>query len=74
MKDMEEVNMKRENIWVGINTKKMRVLDELTKKIKVKVTDFNEKFDHYAFHDWMVSLKDYFEWFFSAWKQKGQVC
>jgi len=61
MKDMEEVNMKRENIWVGINTKKMRVLDELTKKIKVKVTDFNEKFDHDAFHDWMVSLKDYFE-------------
>jgi len=53
--------MKRENIWVGINTKKMRVLDELTKKIKVKVTDFNEKFDHDAFHDWMVSLKDYFE-------------
>jgi hypothetical protein len=38
-----------------------RVLDELTKKIKVKVTDFNEKFDHNAFHDWMVSIKDYFE-------------
>jgi hypothetical protein len=24
MKDTGEVNMKRENIWVGINTKKMR--------------------------------------------------
>jgi hypothetical protein len=40
-----------------------RVLDELIKKIKMKVTDFNEKFDHDTFHDWMVSLKDYFEWF-----------
>jgi hypothetical protein len=29
----------------------------------MKVTDFNEKFDHDTFHDWMVSLKDYFEWF-----------
>jgi len=29
----------------------------------VEVTDFNRKFDHDAFHDWMVSPKDYFEWF-----------
>jgi hypothetical protein len=29
MKDMGEVNMKRENIWAGINTKKM---SKLTKK------------------------------------------
>lgn len=38
--------MKRENIRAGINTKKM---SKLTKKIRMKVTDFNEKFDHGIF-------------------------
>lgn len=40
-----------------------QVFDELTKIVNVEEFDFNGKFDPDAFHDWMVSLDDYFEWF-----------
>lgn len=40
-----------------------RMVDDFTRNMKVDVTDFNGKFDPDAFHDWMVSLEDYFEWF-----------
>jgi hypothetical protein len=58
----EEMKIKRKNIWAGMNFEKGRVLDELTKRIKVKVCDFNGKFDYDAFHDCMVPLNHYFEW------------
>ena len=43
----------------GSNT---QVFDELTKIVNVEEFDLNEKLDPDAFHDWMVSLEDYFEW------------
>jgi len=56
------MKIKRKNIWAGMNFENGRVLDELTKRIKVKVCDFNGKFDYDAFHDCMVPLNHYFEW------------
>lgn len=38
-------------------------LDELTKRMKVEVSDFLGKLNLDAFHDWITALEDYFDWF-----------
>ncbi|KAL5825099.1 hypothetical protein ACOSQ3_021162 [Xanthoceras sorbifolium] len=38
-------------------------LDELTKRMKVKVSDFLRRLDPDAFQDWVIALEDYFDWF-----------
>ncbi|KAL5825106.1 hypothetical protein ACOSQ3_021169 [Xanthoceras sorbifolium] len=38
-------------------------LDELTKRMKVKVSDFLGRLDSDAFQDWVIALEDYFDWF-----------
>jgi hypothetical protein len=40
-----------------------RVFDELSRGIRVDVSDFTGRQDPDVFHDWLVSLEDYFEWF-----------
>ncbi|KAL5760092.1 hypothetical protein ACOSQ2_018930 [Xanthoceras sorbifolium] len=39
------------------------VLDEVTKRLKIEVSDFVGKLDPNAFHDWITTLEDYFDWF-----------
>ena len=45
----------------GRNRENEKVMNKLTKQMKVEVSDFNGKFDPDVFHDWLVSLKNYFE-------------
>ena len=45
-------------------------LDELTRKMKVDVQDFSGRLDPDAFHDWIVSLEDYFDWFLVSEERK----
>ncbi|KAI9181871.1 hypothetical protein LWI28_019506 [Acer negundo] len=59
------------------------VLDEITKRMKVEVSDFLGKLDPDAFYDWITTLEDYFNWFsvpeerrvrFVKLKLKGSAC
>ncbi|KAI9198805.1 hypothetical protein LWI28_022416 [Acer negundo] len=38
-------------------------LDELTKRMKVEVSDFLGRLNPDAFQDWITALEDYFDWF-----------
>ncbi|KAI9168893.1 hypothetical protein LWI28_003522 [Acer negundo] len=38
-------------------------LDELTKRMKVEVSDFLGRLNPDAFQDWIMALEDYFDWF-----------
>ena len=38
-------------------------IDELTKRMKVDVLDFYGKLEPHAFEDWLIVIKDYFDWF-----------
>jgi hypothetical protein len=51
----------REHLGGGRNRENENVMNKLTKQMKVEVSDFNGKFDPDVFHDWLVSLEDYFE-------------
>lgn len=64
----------------GIHTEP---LDEVTKRMKVKVSDFFGRLNPDAFHDWIIALEDYFDWFsvpeerkvqFVKLKLKGPAC
>jgi hypothetical protein len=37
--------------------------DDITKRVRVEVSDFDGKLDSCAFQDWLTALEDYFEWF-----------
>ncbi|KAL5800191.1 hypothetical protein ACOSQ4_033075 [Xanthoceras sorbifolium] len=62
---------------------RLEPLGELTKRMKVEVSDFLGKLDPDAFQDWVTALKDYFDWFlvpedrkvrFVKLKLKGPAC
>jgi predicted nucleic acid-binding Zn-ribbon protein len=38
-------------------------IDELTKRMKVDMTDFYGKLEPHAFEDWLTTIKDHFDWF-----------
>ena len=38
-------------------------LDELTKRMKVDVSNFYGKLEPNAFEDWLTTIEDYFDWF-----------
>jgi len=40
-----------------------RVFDQLSRGIRVDMSDFTRRQDPDVFQDWLVSLEDYFEWF-----------
>jgi hypothetical protein len=51
----------REHLGGGRNRENEKVMNKLTNQMKVEVSNFNGKFDPDVFHDWLVSLEDYFE-------------
>ncbi|KAL5753928.1 hypothetical protein ACOSP7_022148 [Xanthoceras sorbifolium] len=55
----------RETINVQRQPREARgnVLDEVTKRLKIEVSNFVGKLDPNAFHDWITALEDYFDWF-----------
>jgi hypothetical protein len=38
-------------------------LDELTRRMKIDVSDFYGKLKPYAFEDWLIAIKGYFDLF-----------
>ena len=38
-------------------------IDELTKRMKVDVPHFYGKMEPHAFENWLIAIKDYFDWF-----------
>jgi hypothetical protein len=40
-----------------------QLFDELTKRMKVDVPDFDGKLEPNAFEDWLIVVEDYFDWF-----------
>jgi hypothetical protein len=50
-----------EHLGGGRNRENKKVINKLIKQMKVEVSDFNGKFDPDVFHDWLVSLEDYFK-------------
>ena len=45
------------------DTPQAQCQDDLSKKIKLEVTDFSGQCDARAFLDWLISIEDYFTWF-----------
>jgi hypothetical protein len=45
--------------------------DNITKQVRVDVSDFHGKLDPCAFQNWLTALEDYFEWFDLSPDRKG---
>ena len=46
--------------------------DDLTKKVRLEVTEFYGKLNPTAFLDWIMSMEDYFDWY--AMPDNRKVC